>query len=491
MGGGYTVSGYSVSTPRGVGRITRGSLAFGALSVFGAACVGVLVARGGRLSFACAGVAVELAVIGLIVALGFRSLLVWIAASPLLYPFIRLSGPHTLVTFDRLWILGAFAGLAVGLPRARASRPSRVLWRMLKWLALAYGVRAAFTGGGRLAAVSIWFDAIVLPVILFFLASRLVVTEKRWQQVAGAFTAAGLGLAAIGIGETVFGFDLASRSGGVPRFDAALGIVRISGPYGAPEPYALALLVCFAVTLAWMQLRRGPSLVLGGVIAVLEVTAISLTFFRAAWISMIIVFVTALGLRPQRLRRLVGVTAAVAAIGFLALGSLEQNRLIGARLNGEVAKGNVSGRLATYKQGFAIFRTAPLFGVGIERYAVAQGGVVGVAYAGVSAQEHPHSSYEGMLAEQGIFGFAPLVAATGAVLLLLRAFRRRVTGRHDVLLAAAAYGASLAYLLMSLTLTMLPYGSSNAFFLLLLGVVCGRLDAADVSHQPVPVIGPL
>ena len=37
-------------------------------------------------------------------------------------------------------------------------------------------------------------------------------------------------------------------------------------------------------------------------------------------------------------------------------------------------------------------------------------------------------------------------------------------------------GAALAYLVMSVTLTMLTYGSSNSFFAMILGLVAGSLD---------------
>jgi hypothetical protein len=46
----------------------------------------------------------------------------------------------------------------------------------------------------------------------------------------------------------------------------------------------------------------------------------------------------------------------------------------------------------------------------------------------------------------------------------------------DILFAAAAIGAALGYLLMSVTETMILEGIPNAFFALLLGAVAGRLD---------------
>jgi hypothetical protein len=49
-------------------------------------------------------------------------------------------------------------------------------------------------------------------------------------------------------------------------------------------------------------------------------------------------------------------------------------------------------------------------------------------------------------------------------------------------MTAAVVGSSLAYLIMSLTLTMLPYEPSNAFFAALIGAASERLDALLPAH---------
>jgi O-antigen ligase len=88
-----------------------------------------------------------------------------------------------------------------------------------------------------------------------------------------------------------------------------------------------------------------------------------------------------------------------------------------------------------------------------------------------------------MLAEQGLFGFIPFIALTIAVWYLLRAFRRRARSRHDIVLAAAAAGATLGYLLMSLTLMMVNLGPSNMFFVILIAMCAGRMRALSVSER--------
>ena len=71
--------------------------------------------------------------------------------------------------------------------------------------------------------------------------------------------------------------------------------------------------------------------------------------------------------------------------------------------------------------------------------------------------------------------------------------RRGARSRTDVLLAAAGLGGAFAYVAMSASLTMLPYGPSNALVAALLGLVAARADAhsepsADAhAHAPTDV----
>jgi O-antigen ligase len=173
-----------------------------------------------------------------------------------------------------------------------------------------------------------------------------------------------------------------------------------------------------------------------------------------------------------------------AVLGGLTLGGalvFGSNETISTRVEDTA---NVYARLATYEQGIDIFREAPLAGVGVGEFARAQAGRVTAHVEGVGALEHPHSSFVALLAEQGVVGFLPLAALTVAAWLLLRAFRRAARSRLDVLLAAAALGGAFAYLAMSASLTMLPYGPSNALVAVLLGMTAARLDASLRPADP-------
>jgi O-antigen ligase len=137
----------------------------------------------------------------------------------------------------------------------------------------------------------------------------------------------------------------------------------------------------------------------------------------------------------------------------------------------------ISARLATYEQGLHLFATHPLFGIGVDQYNAVTSAESPTFVHGIPSVPFPHSSYVGILAEQGIVGFLPFVVLSYAVWPLVRSLRRRSFGDRDLaLLTAAVAGASIAYLIMSLTLTMLPYEPSNAFFAAFLGIACGCLD---------------
>jgi len=94
-----------------------------------------------------------------------------------------------------------------------------------------------------------------------------------------------------------------------------------------------------------------------------------------------------------------------------------------------------------------------------------------------------------VLAEQGLVGFVPLLLLTFAVWRLIRGLGRRAASEDVRVLVGVLSGAAIGYLLMSLTLAMLPYSPSNLFFAALLGVAAGRLDSLT-AVRPRAAEGP-
>jgi O-antigen ligase len=406
--------------------------------------------------------------------LGASALLMWPPLAVIAYALVRVPRGVPVITFDRVWICGLVAYLILEPQRGLRAPATRFLTLTLLWLAASFGLRAWFTSAGFSDPVMTWVDAIVLPLILFLVASRYSVTRARTQRLAASMMIAGGVLGAIGIAEKIGGFELATYAGGAVRFDEAVGETRVSGPYPVPEPYALSLIVCFAATMYWLLARKRGPYFLGGLCAVLELGGITLTLFRAAWLGAILVLLASFGLRPREHARTLVVGLFVAGVALAIAMPLEQNTTFSKRTKDTT---NIYGRLATYEQGLKIFRSEPVFGVGVNRYHGEALDQPPVTVKSVPAIDFPHSSFVGLLAEQGIVGFLPLLLASFAVWRLVRAFRRVPVDKEAGVLMGTLVGAGLGYLVMSLTLTMLPYEPPNAFFAVLLGAAAGRLNA--------------
>ncbi len=417
--------------------------------------------------------------------LGSKALWFWPALSVAAAPISAHLGSKY-ISFDRIWVIG-MVGLLLTLPRAYAqARASRRTMLALALLAIVLGVLSVATPASSLYPIRLWFDSLVIPLILFAVVRRVVALEEgAAQRVALSLMVAGLLLALIGIAEHFIGFQLATASNGVPRYDPVVGGVRISGPYAVPETYGLALVSCLAATMYWLIAwpRTGwiRSIAIG--IASLEVLGIVFTYFRVGWISALLVVLAALGLRPHRYGRAIAAVALASLIAVPLFVELEKISVFSNRVNNT---NNIYTRLAIYEQGWQIFKSAPVFGVGAQQYNAAAVRLPVKYVNGAPSQPYPHSSLFEVMAEYGIVGLIALLVAFAAVWRLVRAFKRAARAGPDAVLAGVLVAAALSYLIYSLTLEMLPYSPSNEMFAIVLAIAAGRLDflaAARAQHR--------
>jgi O-Antigen ligase len=457
----------------------------------GAIAAGLVAARGSLMSMLFVAALGGAALVLVFARLGPGVLWVWALLSVVTYPlngFLPGAGSQQPITFDRAWLL-PMVGLLLALPRHRGRpRASRRLSAALLALTVVMGLRTALTPGtmsDRIYVTEVWVDSLVLPLIIFCLVRRLVALDHRnveraarWLMVAGA------ALAVIGIAERVLGFELATLSGSTVRLDENIGEVRISGPYPVPEVYGLSLLLCLAMTMQWLLMARRTSIgrLVAVTIIVLELVATFLTFFRVGWLGAVAVVIAATGVRPRRYGRAVATVGIVALIAALAYTQLDRFAAVSSRAANTQT---IFTRFATYEQGLRIFTSAPVLGVGASRYTAVALSLPHSYVGGAPSVEFPHSSFVGTLAEDGLVGFGALLFALVAILRAIRALRRRSATHADEVLFGVAVGGGVAYLVYSLTLTMLPYGPSNAFMAVLLGVLAGRLDALGAPAQAV------
>jgi O-antigen ligase len=422
------------------------------------------------------GALAAIAFLGVFLFLGSTAVVIWPIAATGGY-LLQVPRSNVVLTFDRVWIGGLIAYIVMNRRQTARTNATQLVRFGLVWLVASFGIRALTTSLSVNGPFKIWVDAIVLPAILFIACERYCLRgPDRARRLAASLMIAGGILGAIGIAERIFGFELATLTGGSVRFDANIDTTRISGPYPAPEPYALSLAICFAATMYWILSRRhGRGVGWALVLAALQVAGIGLALFRAGWIAAILVVLASLGFRPRRFGRAFALAGIALTVSFAVTLQLEQNKTVSNRVNNSE---NVYARLATYKEGISIFRSAPFFGVGVDQYRPTAESRKPEFLHGVPSVRAPHSSFVGLLAEQGVFGFLPLLVLSYGLWRLIAALRIvSFRSREATLLLGAVTGAALAYLIMSLTLTMLPYEASNTFFAAFLGAASGRLDA--------------
>lgn len=440
------------------------------------ALMGWSLAQHSKLELLPVAVGAAIALMLVFAEVGLTALWLWPALGVLAFPLATHLPGGKYVTFDRVWV-GGMAVLLLTQPKVRTRvRASKRLSLALGLLTVVLGARAIVTPADSLFPIRTWFDSLVVPVILFGVVRRAVGNDgELTDRIAFALTIAGLLLAVIGIGEHLIGFELATSSGSQVRFDSAIGVVRISGPYDAPETYGLTLVICLGATMYWLLSRsRTPtSRNLGIGIVCLELVAVFFTYFRVGWISALIVVLAALGLRPKRYGRAIATVLLAALVVVPVFLQLTKISAVSQRVNNT---DNIYVRLATYEQGWEIFKTAPWFGVGAQDYTNHALALPTKFVHGAPNEPYPHSSLFEVMAEDGVVGLSVLVFAFIAVCRLVRAMNRTVRTERDEILAAVVAGAGISYLIYSLSLTMLPYSPSNEMFAILLGMAAGRLD---------------
>lgn len=458
-----------------------------ALTLGCALLIAFTVVQANRIAVVAIGVAGLLLLVVVLASLGDKALAVWLAVSGIVAAFAHVPAHHSVLTFDRAW-LGAMA-LVVLARRSlwRMTAPNRRLLLALGALSLSYLLRSLLNPAHKGSGLATALDAVILPTVLFIWCAH-VARADRWTRVSlPALAFGGVLLAVLGIVEATSGLELASIAGGAPRFDTSLGLVRVSGPYQVPEVYALVLLMCLAGTILWIQLRPRRINLVGAGLVGLELVALYLTYFRAAWIAGLVVVVSSVAIRPRQwLRSAVALLLAASIVGATFVELHKSSTGFTSRV-GDTS--NISGRLAGYKQGVELWKVYPIFGVGVNQYASKIGNVPVIAVAGVRGVKDPHSSFVQILVEQGVVGLATFLLVIAGAISLIRNLARRARSREDLLLLSALRGAGIAYLVMSVGLAMLPYGDSNAFFLALLGLGAGRLDRlmesdGDAAAQP-------
>ena len=435
-------------------RAILGRLVRLAMIVLAAALVGVAIKTGREVQV------LALAAAGLAFLLSLRWPLLPLVAFAVLVPFeqaVFVEGVGTLSRYAAIAFLVAYGVPRLGRLKVRAMPVAA--WGYLAWAILSLGWAID-------PATSL---AIIPPLVLLFVVAVVIaaaVVEQPeivrplvWAYAISATATSFLGTAAYVLGEGPIGPNdrVAGLAGQDPAFFAAI------------------LLPAFVV--GFYELLYLRWVVPSAFILAVSSIGILISGTRAAWLSAIVVVFLFVLPRLEPVRRFAALTIAV--LGFvLVLQIPGVSALIQARTDTAIATGG-AGRTDIWSIGLQIYESAPLTGVGIDNFPIAntperiRDATITVGTVDSLANLRAHNIVISTLGELGIVGL--LVLAAFVVPLLVR-----VGWGPDAPLVGASLGAIVS---ISLFLDMFDRKETWLFLALASGLAYLR------RHPPAAATG--
>lgn len=346
-------------------------------------------------------------------------LLCYALAFPFGYCLLSFPREHSIVTLDRVVVLGAFMGLFLVKPSMLIAVPKTLRWAGLAWLAF-IGV-AGFTLGKSPSPrneARILVDGFLLPLLLGWCVIARFEVRRRLPTLHTVLCISSILCAAIAAGEVVTGQDLLPTESSAIFF--AGSIARPNGPFETNDALALVGAVSFFFLL-FLRAGLGPRLSAGprilhsiGLAAALGMSLMPM--FRSVAITLLLVLMIDTFWEQKTTRRAWRVGLMVASAGLIFLAPAFAPEVLEDRGKPE----NAYARVAEYEQSLRVFLDHPMLGVGFlnfNSYVTGEPRYV-ASYRGVTSVDTPHSNLAQVLTETGILGFVPYVMAHA---LLLRA----------------------------------------------------------------------
>jgi len=397
-------------------------------------------------------------------------ILTWALIFPLGYYFLSFPRERSIITLDRLLPVALL--LAIGLAsRDKSKRLPRALRRCaLAWIAFLAVAATSLLRDSNLVSGRLLVDGFCLPAILGWVVIRDFRVEENAATLHLVTSLMAFYVAGIGVAEVVLRQDLLPLPGGEITFAGALA--RPNGPFWNNDVFALIGLVTFFLLLFLRNLLGENVSLWRRVFHCIGLTAALATalmpMFRSVGISlMVILLIAALSARTPS-RRLAGFALLLVCVLAVSLVSILAPDTYADRSNPD----NVYGRLAEQMQTWHLFSSHPLFGVGLGRFTETVNGDTRYLafYDGVRSVNSPHNILGGILAETGILGFVPYVAAQIALFLVFWPLRRKREPRARLAWTYFLY-IFLAYWINNMTLASGYSSDLNLWFIFSIAVL--------------------
>ncbi len=400
-------------------------------------------------------------------------LLFWVAVFPLGYYFVAFPRERAIITFDRIMVGVVLVGACL-VARRKATKPAEELRRS----AVAWGffLLAAFASVRKapdvLTASRIAFDGFLLPALLGWIVMGSFDVRRHMVGLHVLTCVMAIYVAAIGGAEMATGSDIMPLPGAGTGLYFAGPIPRPNGPFNSNNSFALIGLISFFFLLFlrravgkemlwWQRLLHKA-----GMASALATALMPL--FRSVAISLLIIllldtyFNRGLGKVAARLAILFSAIAALAIFSLKAPDAFEDRS----------ERGNLYSRIAEQRQTLELFKMHPITGVGLTNFvnvAEARSQSVGT-FQGYESVDSPHNNLGAVLAETGLMGFVPYVAAQVSLIMAFRKLRTLRTHQCRAVWIFFVYVFS-GYWISGLSLTAGYYSDLNLWYMFVLMVL--------------------
>lgn len=393
--------------------------------------------------------------------------LLWIATSPFarfLYLNISLGRGIPDLSLDRIAaaviLVLILAQLAI---RKRSLARFTMIDLFMFLFVLGSTISLPLAIAGPIATIQAYFDAQLVPLIIYFLAKNLSVDRKTSKAVTGTLLFMAAYLSFLVIHEQLTGTILFYPAGRTVQYTTH--IRRVVGLLGNPAFFAilLGMLLPFgfrALTNARAKMARLFYALLAGAI----VLAIYLCYNRAGWLAALLALLFMAVFYPRFRRLFLPVLLIAGIVLAIFWGSISSSYVITERLT---AQAPIDYRFSAIDIAYRMVSSNLIFGRGYGNF-----GYLYAKYASDWTQSRvlpaPHNTYMNILVSSGLAGFIPYVATFIAIfvqgLLLWR--RGRANQAIDRPLLLCMNGAVIVYAstIFFSDIVAIPYVTS-VFFL--------------------------
>ena len=343
------------------------------------------------------------------------------------------------------------------------------------------------TGGADTTVIAGYIDGTLVPVSMYFLAKRLIVSRQRLTWLLGAIILASLIVCitalydrAMDLTESPFPIMPHNDAGDTRYLDVPRG--RAAGVIGSPPVFGGLMGVAMLSSLCFfVHAERKRLKLLAGGFALLFAYAVVVTFTRSVWISVLF----ALMIAQFYFRGLWKLTMPLAVVGCLVVAvkwsGLQDNELVQDRLLDDQ---NVTGRVDRFVWSWMQFLERPILGRGpgaLDEAMSKEFTVDGFATS--------HNTYMTMLVDKGALVFGLFWAIVLTWLTKAKSAIRLLGRDHFERSAVVAMVGFLTIRLLSGMSTELRYFPYYTVLFWVAGAVIERLHDLSVIGNEAPDAG--